>query len=208
MHYLPEKFDSIVQTILRWSDDKFVFKDILVELISEESRIEWRDNDWNTEFFLESHHTCRLKYITACFRCGESGHISRFCGKPRKSMVKSPVSHGQSRSMSPYLQGSRSSFRQYWRSKTLAASVSSASESSPEWMTPQKEHECSFSQKRCHSKLPQRSLKDCNQVFFTLANYSKGVCGKDSWVFNKTAHIIFVVIYLYLLILNLCIIKN
>ena len=52
-----------MQTILRWSEDKFVFKDILVELISEESRTELRNIDQSTDFSLESHHTRRLKYI-------------------------------------------------------------------------------------------------------------------------------------------------
>ena len=36
---LPDKFDSIVQTILRWDRAKFIYKNIVVEVIAEETRL-------------------------------------------------------------------------------------------------------------------------------------------------------------------------
>lgn len=47
IRFLPRKFDSIVQTVLRWDQDKFIFKDILNEFIAEETRLRLRDVDIN-----------------------------------------------------------------------------------------------------------------------------------------------------------------
>lgn len=45
IRYLPAEYDMVVQSILRWSDDKFKFKDIQTELITEEARLAVRDQD-------------------------------------------------------------------------------------------------------------------------------------------------------------------
>ncbi|GFX67837.1 hypothetical protein TNCV_1565381 [Trichonephila clavipes] len=41
---LPSEFDSIVQNILHWTDETFKYKDILLELVAEETRIDSRDD--------------------------------------------------------------------------------------------------------------------------------------------------------------------
>ncbi|CAL1291012.1 unnamed protein product [Larinioides sclopetarius] len=45
LRYLPISYDGIVQNILRWKIDDFIYKDIVTELIAEESRLSLRNND-------------------------------------------------------------------------------------------------------------------------------------------------------------------
>ncbi|GFU89648.1 retrovirus-related Pol polyprotein from transposon TNT 1-94 [Trichonephila clavipes] len=42
---LPSKFDTIAQNVLRWEETKLVFKDILAEIITEETRMQFCDCD-------------------------------------------------------------------------------------------------------------------------------------------------------------------
>ncbi|GFQ87175.1 retrovirus-related Pol polyprotein from transposon TNT 1-94 [Trichonephila clavata] len=54
LRYLPPQFDSIVQTILRLDDVKFVYKDVVVELVAEEARLKLRNMDMNKEIAAQS----------------------------------------------------------------------------------------------------------------------------------------------------------
>lgn len=39
LQWLPKKFDNLVQGTLHWPDDQFKFKNVLTEIVAEESRI-------------------------------------------------------------------------------------------------------------------------------------------------------------------------
>lgn len=43
--FYEAKFDSIVQSILRWTDADFKFNDVVTALVAEETRLELRDRD-------------------------------------------------------------------------------------------------------------------------------------------------------------------
>lgn len=85
LRYLPPQFDTAVQGILRWGDDKFKFKDVLIELVAEENRLRVRDNDRKNDSLIEAYHSqqrhTRSRKGLICFKCGRKGHISTFCGK-------------------------------------------------------------------------------------------------------------------------------
>ncbi|GFX09408.1 CCHC-type domain-containing protein [Trichonephila clavipes] len=74
---LPSKFDSIVQNILRWTDETFKYKDVLLELIAEETRIDFRDglNLQRNQHEMFSVQKSKIK----CHYCGKFGHFRREC---------------------------------------------------------------------------------------------------------------------------------
>ncbi|GFQ65625.1 CCHC-type domain-containing protein [Trichonephila clavata] len=74
---LPSKFDSIVQNILRWTDDTFKYKDVLLELVAEETRIDFRDglNLQRSQHEIFSVQKSRIK----CHYCGKFGHFKMEC---------------------------------------------------------------------------------------------------------------------------------
>lgn len=82
--YLPRQFDSIVQGILRWPNDRFKFREIVVELGAEETRIRVRDGDRTEYTDLEAYHvrTSRRQgsgKTIICFKCRKPGHIAPKC---------------------------------------------------------------------------------------------------------------------------------
>ncbi|GFQ63865.1 retrovirus-related Pol polyprotein from transposon TNT 1-94 [Trichonephila clavata] len=74
---LHSKFDSIVQNILRWNDDTFKCKDVLLELVAKETRINFRDslNLQRSQHEMFSVQKSRIK----CHYCGKFGHFKREC---------------------------------------------------------------------------------------------------------------------------------
>ncbi|GFU38122.1 hypothetical protein TNCV_4328321 [Trichonephila clavipes] len=71
---LPSKFDSIVGNILRWTDEKFKYKDILLELVAEETRIDFRDD---LSLQRSQHETFSVqKSKIKCHYCGKFGHVT------------------------------------------------------------------------------------------------------------------------------------
>ncbi|GFQ90680.1 CCHC-type domain-containing protein [Trichonephila clavata] len=74
---LPSKFDSIVRNILRWTEDTFKYKDVLLELVAEETRIDFRDslNLQRSQHEMFSVQKSRIK----CHYCGKFGHFKREC---------------------------------------------------------------------------------------------------------------------------------
>lgn len=77
IRYLPRKFDGIVQSILRWSEDEFKFEKIVLELISEETRLTVRDQD--NSRCAPSANSVKIKqkssFIKKCWHCGIPGHL-------------------------------------------------------------------------------------------------------------------------------------
>ncbi|GFS84312.1 hypothetical protein TNCV_4605341 [Trichonephila clavipes] len=74
---LPSKFDSIVQNILYWTDEKFRCKDILLELVAEETRIDFRDD---LSLQRSQHEMLSVqKSKIKCHYCGKFGHFRREC---------------------------------------------------------------------------------------------------------------------------------
>ncbi|GFY02293.1 copia protein [Trichonephila clavipes] len=74
---LPSKFDSIVQNILRWTDETFKYKDVLLEVIAEETRIDFRDglSLQRNQHEMFSVQKSKIK----CHYCGKFGHFRREC---------------------------------------------------------------------------------------------------------------------------------
>ncbi|GFS37579.1 hypothetical protein TNIN_312101 [Trichonephila inaurata madagascariensis] len=74
---LSSKFDSIVQNILRWTDKTFKYKNILLELVAEETRIDFRDDLslQRSQHEMFSMQKSKIK----CHHCGKFGHFRREC---------------------------------------------------------------------------------------------------------------------------------
>ncbi|GBM39828.1 hypothetical protein AVEN_45788-1 [Araneus ventricosus] len=89
--YLPSRYDSI----LRWSDNKFKFNEIQLELVAEESRLQVRASD-NNEEHIEAHcisSSCKSYHKSlVCFHCNRSGHFRNKCPELQKKV--SAVSSG------------------------------------------------------------------------------------------------------------------
>lgn len=100
LRYLPPQFDSMVQSILRWEDKKFMFKDILNELVAEESRLKLRDEDKSRDHLTEAAHVTKTRKPRkkVCYRCGKPGHFKRQC---RNKLPGNLETLTNSRSFSP-----------------------------------------------------------------------------------------------------------
>jgi transposase InsO family protein len=77
LRYLPSSFDGIVQSILRWSDERFTFNNITTELVAEEVRLNVRDQD-RGRTSAELQVVCRKKTVV-CWKCGKPGHVISQC---------------------------------------------------------------------------------------------------------------------------------
>ncbi|GBN03276.1 hypothetical protein AVEN_114002-1 [Araneus ventricosus] len=85
LRYLPSRYDSIVQSILRWSDDKFKFNEIQLELVAEESRLQVRASD-NNEEHIEARSISSSRKSLVCFHCKRSGHFRNKCPELQKKV--------------------------------------------------------------------------------------------------------------------------
>ncbi|GBM94615.1 hypothetical protein AVEN_173457-1 [Araneus ventricosus] len=85
LRYLPSRYDSIVQSILRWSDDKFKFNEIQLELVAEESRLQVRASD-NNEEHIEAHSISSSRKSLVCFHCNHFGHFRNKCPELQKKV--------------------------------------------------------------------------------------------------------------------------
>lgn len=102
VRFLPDRFSSIVQNVLRCPKDAFKFDSVLKELISEETRISLRNEDvnsWTPEIYTSTvtrnHHRRKdVKDSVVCFNCGKRGHYKSEC-KQRKQRKESPSQDGE-----------------------------------------------------------------------------------------------------------------
>ncbi|GFQ63910.1 retrovirus-related Pol polyprotein from transposon TNT 1-94 [Trichonephila clavata] len=80
LRYLPLQFDSIVQTILRLDDVKFVYKDVVSELVAEEARLKLRNMDLNKEIAAQSTRMeSKKRSINTCYQCKSPDHLKNNC---------------------------------------------------------------------------------------------------------------------------------
>ncbi|GFQ69949.1 retrovirus-related Pol polyprotein from transposon TNT 1-94 [Trichonephila clavata] len=80
LRYLPPQFDSIVQTILRLDDVKFVYKDVVAELVAEEARLKLRNMDMNKEIAAQSPRmVSKKRSIKTCYQCKSPDHLKKNC---------------------------------------------------------------------------------------------------------------------------------
>ncbi|GFR07666.1 retrovirus-related Pol polyprotein from transposon TNT 1-94 [Trichonephila clavata] len=80
LRYLPPQFDSIVQTIPRLDDVKFVYKDVVAELEAEEARLKLRNMDMNKEIASQSTRmVSKKRSIKTCYQCKSPDHLKNNC---------------------------------------------------------------------------------------------------------------------------------
>ncbi|GFR00668.1 retrovirus-related Pol polyprotein from transposon TNT 1-94 [Trichonephila clavata] len=80
LRYLPPQFDSRVQTILRLDDVKFVYKDVVAELVAEEARLKLRNIDMNKEIAAQSTRMeSKKRSIKTCYQCKSPDHLKKNC---------------------------------------------------------------------------------------------------------------------------------
>ncbi|GFQ87627.1 CCHC-type domain-containing protein [Trichonephila clavata] len=80
LRYLPPQFDSIIQTILRLDDVKFVYKDVVAELVAEEARLKLRNMDMNKEIASQSTRmVSKKRSIKTCYQCKSPDHLKNNC---------------------------------------------------------------------------------------------------------------------------------
>ena len=108
LRYLPDKFESIVQSILRWDDAKFTFHNISKELAAEETRLRLRDSDkgrLGSEIEVQNitaSASNKVKYKDfTCHRCGKAGHYARYCRSKLHSQYRSKTRFPPRRFASP-----------------------------------------------------------------------------------------------------------
>lgn len=79
LRHLPSKFDQVVQGILRWKDSAFVYKNILLELIAEETRLHLRDQDKSGSSASKRELFHVEKARIRCSNCGKPNHLKEDC---------------------------------------------------------------------------------------------------------------------------------
>lgn len=91
IRYLPEEFSGIVQSIYRWTDEKFIFDDVLGELLAEESRLKQSRGDHQSVALSNEQRNRKQKKNVKCFKCNKNGHFARNCKMTgKKENVRSP----------------------------------------------------------------------------------------------------------------------
>ncbi|GFS89314.1 retrovirus-related Pol polyprotein from transposon TNT 1-94 [Trichonephila clavipes] len=80
LRYLPPQFDSIVQIILRLDDVKFVYKDVVAELIAEEARLKLKNMDMNKEITAQSTRMePKKRSVKTFYQCNSPDHLKNNC---------------------------------------------------------------------------------------------------------------------------------
>lgn len=102
IRFLPQCFDQVVQTILRWSKEDFKFKDITQALVSEEVRLQLRETDISALTL----KTVRNKRTIICHRCQQKGHFQNQCPQLQRTSFQRSSSRAF-RSPSPQRSSSR-----------------------------------------------------------------------------------------------------
>lgn len=175
LRFLPPKFDSMVQTILRWSDSDFKFDDVVTALVAEETRLDLRDRDQH-KVYAEAqsiqHQKNRKKY--ACFYCGRPGHFKNKCRDYIKSLARrdSPASANlTSRDPSPVRRSTSPVVCQKSKSKYRHRHSAQKSEGARQGRS-----------RDTRNRSPE--CKSCSSFFISQANLIDGVA---DWVFDTAA---------------------
>lgn len=179
---LPQKFDSIIQAILRWNDEDFLYKKILLELVAEESRLNFRESECpKPEIFHIKGSSKR------CYECGKLGHLQRECRylKP-PGYWESPKYRQQGRSQSP-------SYRHRGESPTSSrfGRNSSSERSMERGRQPRSRYQASNrrgNKNRYHasSEGKNRVTGNIAPIFLAEANLS-GKIDNNCWIFDTAA---------------------
>ena len=82
LRFLPDEFDSIVQSILRWKLSDLKYEDILIEFIAEESRLKLREKDRASFMNPEVQMARKMQ----CKRCFNFGHPASKCNSNQRTV--------------------------------------------------------------------------------------------------------------------------
>lgn len=167
IRHLPEEYDPVVQTILRWSDENFTYNDILLQLIAEESRLHLRQQDregnWNPEVqFARKKVKCKM--------CGKFGHLQRQCRNNQRNRTSSPSTFKSSSPdrRRPDIQKQESYARNFSRPSRRQWYENNYKPPSKDYHTDKSGPSGTFS-------------------LFTQANFSQSNCDEKGWVFDSAA---------------------
>ena len=153
LRYLPERYDPVVQNILRWKEEAFKYKNILLELISEETRLKVRNQDRGYAEKSRREIMNVENIPKKCSFCNKPNHSYENCWHRNSSRGKSQSFRGRKTRYRP-----PSSRGKPWSSPSRPTSscvYDDVSSTSARWNRPRS--------RECYQREPQRCQSPGNQ---------------------------------------------
>lgn len=180
LRYLPSQFDSIVQSILRWPEEKFIFKDIVIELIAEETRLKLKDCD----LIEPTASNIQRKSSVKCYRCGKPGHRRADCRSSQEGPRK--IQQVDSRRRAPHPMSGRRTARQWYKDNSRGSPAqSSRSSSSSSSCSGSDHHRSTWKQRSTKDSVNQRDKSNVCSFVYAFINES---CNEsENFIFDTAA---------------------
>ena len=179
LRFLPSQFDSIVQSIVRWPEDRFIFRDILSELVSEESRLKLRDADRHPDYEIQAIQRKPKPRQVICFRCKKQGHYGNECTAQRDSPKAQRDSSNARRASSNALRASSNDRRETSNDRRESSNDRRSSSNARRSSTMSRRDYNTG--RRNRQQNPDKSIH-----FITQSNFSE-LDSNNSWLFDTAA---------------------